>query len=557
MDGLIETASTACEWGSAYLLIFSENVGSLIYYSHLLPLIVSLVLGVFVLINNPKKLANQVLFFMTLMFSAWVYFDLILWASPSPEAVMFFWSSIVPIEMLIYASALYLIYIFVNGQKDISLAKKLSIAVFFIPILLFAHTPLNVVGLSPDCDEGAIEGPLIQFMYVVELLYIVWGGIVVARGYRKLADDAGKKQLLYIGIGTILFLMIFTAGNITLVFSLDPLYEQYKLFGMPIFTAFVAYTIVRFKTFNAKLVTAQALVAALAISVVSLLFIRSIENIRVITAITFVFVITLGAFLIKSVQKEIRQRQQLEELTKSLSVANEKLKSLDRLKTEFLSLAAHQLRSPLTAIKGYTSMLVDGSFGALDAKQKEMVDRVYQSSDHLAHVVEDLLNVSKIEQGGMQYEITQFDAERLLADLARDLSVNSEKKGILLSFAGTGEECVIHGDQEKLRQVFINLIDNGIKYTNEGGAIAVQLEKLPKRKKIRVSFIDNGVGIPKDIQETLFQKFNRGNGSKMNTGGSGLGLYLAKQIVEAHKGTIWVESEGDGKGSAFFVELPM
>ena len=553
MDIPTEAIGAACEWNSAYLLIFSENVGSLIYYSHLLPLIASLLLGIFVLINNPKRLVNQVLFFMTLMFSTWVYFDLILWASPSPEAVMFFWSSIVPIEMLIYASALYLVYLFANGQKDISLGTKLGIASFFVPILLFTHTPLNVVGLSPDCDEGAIEGPLIQFMYVVELIYIVWGAVVIARGYKKLKELHEKKQLLYIGIGTIVFLILFTAGNLTLVFSLDPLYEQYKLFGMPIFAAFVTYTIIRFKAFNSKLLTAQALVIALAIFVLSLLFIRSIENIRIITAITFAFVITLGAFLIKSVRKEIKQRELLEELTKSLSVANEKLKGLDKLKTEFLSLASHQLRSPLTSIKGYSSLLLDGSFGTMDEKQKETVDRIFQSSNHLAKVVEDLLNVSKIEQGGMQYVMADFDLSKTVEDLAKDLSIPAEKKGIAISFSGA-PGTMVRGDMEKLRQVFLNLIDNAIKYTPEKGTIAVTVSKAGAAARVEIK--DNGMGIPADIKETLFQKFNRGNGGKVNTGGSGLGLYLAKQIVEAHKGRVSAESEGEGKGSTFIVELP-
>ena len=113
--------SLTCEWYSSSLLIISDNVGPLIYYTHVLPLIVSFVLGIFVLLNNPRKLVNRTLFFITFSFSLWVYFDLILWASPNPEAVMFFWNSIVPVEMLMYASCLYFIYLFANKQEDISL----------------------------------------------------------------------------------------------------------------------------------------------------------------------------------------------------------------------------------------------------------------------------------------------------------------------------------------------------------------------------------------------------------------------------------------------------
>ncbi|HWA32133.1 MAG TPA: HAMP domain-containing sensor histidine kinase [Candidatus Paceibacterota bacterium] len=243
----------------------------------------------------------------------------------------------------------------------------------------------------------------------------------------------------------------------------------------------------------------------------------------------------------------------LEDSNLKLEDANEKLKSLDKLKTEFLSLASHQLRSPLTAINGYTSMLLAGDFGAVTDKQKEMIDRVFESGQHLTKVVNDLLNVSKIEQGGMQYTMAVFDMEKAAKDLATDLSVTAEKKGLKLTFETDGQGPYnVNGDMEKLRQVMLNLIDNSIKYTKEG-SIKVKLEK--KDGKIIWSVSDTGMGIPPEIMPTLFQKFSRGEGAKMNTSGSGLGLYLAKTIVEAHKGRVWAESAGSGKGSSFLMEL--
>src|SRR3989344_9490099 len=318
----------ACEWNSAFLLIFSENVGPLIYYSHLLPLIISLLVGGFVLLSDRKNLVNWALFFITLMFSAWVYFDLILWASPSPELVVFFWSSIVPVEMLIYAGCLYLVYLFANGKRDIPLKTKIMIAIFFIPIILFAHTKYNVLGLSPDCDEGAIEGPLIQYMYLVEIFFIGWITAVMIRGYRSLRDKQQQNQLLYIGIGTILFLLTFTAGNLTLVFSTGPLYEQYKLFGMPIFAAFVAYSVIRFRAFDVKVITAQVLVLALGVLVLSLAFFRSIENVRIVAVATFALVVILGYILVKNVRKEIEQREIIQKQEQELEVVNKQQENL-------------------------------------------------------------------------------------------------------------------------------------------------------------------------------------------------------------------------------------
>ncbi|MEI8130109.1 MAG: GAF domain-containing sensor histidine kinase [bacterium] len=239
----------------------------------------------------------------------------------------------------------------------------------------------------------------------------------------------------------------------------------------------------------------------------------------------------------------------------ALQDANEKLKSVDKLKTEFLSLAAHQLRSPLTAIRGYTSMLLDGSFGTVDTKQKEAINRVFESSSHLTKIVEDLLNVSKIEAGGMKYEMAPFDLEKPVHDLTTDLSITAEKKGLKLSFATDNKgPYTINGDMEKIRQVVLNVIDNAIKYTMQG-SISVLLARNEATKMVRIAVTDTGMGISAEEKEKLFQKFSRGEGGKTNTSGSGLGLYLAKQIAEAHGGEVVIDSPGAGKGSTFTIEL--
>ncbi len=244
--------------------------------------------------------------------------------------------------------------------------------------------------------------------------------------------------------------------------------------------------------------------------------------------------------------------KEIARLNGELGTANEKLKSLDKLKTEFLSLASHQLRSPLTAIKGYASMVLEGDFGKIDDKAHEAVDRIFQSSQNLTKVVEDLLNVSKIEQGGMQYEMAAFDLNAVVSDMVKDLSITAKKKGLDLALDSEPHQYIVNGDKEKIRQVVLNLIDNSIKYTKEG-SIKVALKK--NDNKVIFSVTDTGMGMTEETKNTLFQKFARGEGSKINTSGSGLGLYLAKEIVEAHKGRVWVKSPGPGKGSTFFIEL--
>jgi two-component system phosphate regulon sensor histidine kinase PhoR len=153
----------------------------------------------------------------------------------------------------------------------------------------------------------------------------------------------------------------------------------------------------------------------------------------------------------------------------------------------------------------------------------------------------------------MKYEMTSFDFSKIVKDEVEDLSIAAENKGLKLNFIqDENKSCIVNGDKEKIRQIIINFIDNSIKYTKEGN---IDISIINKDGKIIFSVKDTGVGMTPEIKSTLFHKFTRGDGARMNTSGSGLGLYLAKEIAIAHKGRVWVESEGLGKGSSFYLEL--
>ncbi len=247
-------------------------------------------------------------------------------------------------------------------------------------------------------------------------------------------------------------------------------------------------------------------------------------------------------------------------LYKALQDANQKLEEVDKRKTEFLSLASHQLRTPITAIKGYTSMFLEGSYGEVSEQQREPISRVFQSSLNLANVVEDLLDVAKIEQGGMKYVYQDVDLEQVTSALSKEFALTAKSKGLELKYENTGAvPCMVSADPVKFRQVILNLLDNSIKYTQQG------FVKLSIQKEITagsagmavVSISDSGMGMSPETKTKLFGKFARGEGTKVNAGGSGIGLYLVKELVEAHHGTVSADSEGVGKGSTFTVKIPL
>lgn len=548
-----------CPWEPAQYLIYSSNIPSLFYYSHIPAIIVALFLGIFILYKGNKSIVNIVLFSITILFSIWCIFDLILWATNNPSDTMFFWSLQVLIEPLIYATCIYLTFLFVKG-RDMIFSEKLLMTILITPFIIFLSNKLTLIGVNlSDCT--AIEGPIsLYYSYVYQIISVIIILEIFVSSYRKTTDSLRKKEIRYFIVGMIMFLLAFSWGNLIGSFTDNWTIAQGGLIGMPIFFGFLTYISVKFKTFNLKILGAQALVFVLGFLVLSMLFIRSLNYINIIIFFMLGFVIVLGYQLIKGVKTEVKQRERLEvlrlkleESNLKLEDANDKLKDLDRLKTEFLSLASHQLRSPLTAIKGYTSMVLEGDFGELNETAKEAIERVFQSTMNLTKVVEDLLNVSKIEQGGMKFVMEPFCLAEIARDMSKDLSISAEKKGLKLNFeSDKDEDCMVNGDKEKLRQVVLNLIDNSIKYTKEG-SVNVSVKRISE--KVVFSVKDTGMGMTPEIKATLFQKFSRGEGARMNTGGSGLGLYLAKEIMEAHKGTIDVDSEGMGKGSNFHFEL--
>lgn len=265
--------------------------------------------------------------------------------------------------------------------------------------------------------------------------------------------------------------------------------------------------------------------------------------------------IIIGLLLVKSINSEVKAREKIESLATDLEQANSHLKELDQQKSEFVSLASHQLRGPLTAIKGYASMLLDNDFGPIEGPVRDAVDKMYQSTQNLAVVVADYLDVSRIEQGRMKYDFSDFDMRELVETTITELRPNIERAKLTVSFDydSTGN-FMIHADQGKIRQVIGNLIDNSIKYTPKG-SIHVWLQK-KEEKKILLSISDTGVGIRPEILPRLFEKFTRApDASKTNILGTGLGLYVARKMVEAHDGKVWAESPGADKGSTFFIEL--
>ena len=231
-------------------------------------------------------------------------------------------------------------------------------------------------------------------------------------------------------------------------------------------------------------------------------------------------------------------------------------KIIERMKTEFVSLAAHQLRTPLSAIKWTLRMLLDGDLGKITEEQRGFIEKTYKSNERMISLINALLNVTRIEEGRYIYKPVFAQIENIVQFVINSFKEETGRKKIKLEFKKPRKKLPeVKVDVEKTRLAINNLLDNAIKYTPSGGKVTVSFKYT--KKAIKFSIKDTGVGIPKDQQERVFTKFFRGaNVMRMDTEGTGLGLFITKNIIEAHGGKIWFESE-ENKGTTFFFTLPV
>lgn len=247
--------------------------------------------------------------------------------------------------------------------------------------------------------------------------------------------------------------------------------------------------------------------------------------------------------------------EKMKSLTEKLESANKRLKEIDELKDEFVSIASHELRTPMTTIKSYLWLVLDRAKN-LDEKTRKDLQRAYDSTERTIVLVKDMLTVSRIEGRRLEINLNVFDLRELVKQVYEELKIKANEKQIKFIFDQISETLKIKADIDKIREVLQNLISNALKFTPEKGTVKISFRKT--RGTIETSISDTGMGISKNDLPKLFQKFSRlgGSLSKMaETPGTGLGLYIAKQIVSLHGGKILVKSK-EREGSTFTFSLP-
>ena len=246
---------------------------------------------------------------------------------------------------------------------------------------------------------------------------------------------------------------------------------------------------------------------------------------------------------------------QVREATRELRESNKKLKSLDEAKDEFISMASHQLRTPLTSVKGYLSMVLEGDAGKLNPTQHQLLEQAFASSQRMVYLISDFLNVSRLQTGKFTIERTPVILSSIVQQEVNQLKSTAESRNLTIEVNVPSNFPVLQLDEAKVRQAIMNFMDNAIFYSHPGGVIRVSLVKTAKDLALTVQ--DQGIGVPANERHHLFTKFYRAtNARTARPDGTGIGLFMAKKVVLAHGGSI-VFSSVEGKGSTFGFRLPL
>jgi len=514
--------------------------------------------GIFVYLKNRRGLQNKIFLFVGISFGIWT-FSYANWLSQNNYQDALFWSRMLNLgATLIPIFFLHWIITFLQlKKKPLLIFGYLLTAIF----AFFSFSSLYIKDVKPVSISQ--YWPQAGWLYTIFLIFCFIGFfgyafILLIKSRNLITERERKIQWNYIFWGSLISCI---GGSFNF-----PLMYGIKLFPIltlvTIFHPFLwAHGILKHQLFNVKVIATEFFLGLLIIILfINIFFYASILELsfKILIFITTAFIAIL---LMRSILQEVRTREEMEKLAGDLEIANERLKELDKAKSDFVSIASHQLRTPVTAIKGYSSMLLEGSFGEIPEKAKSATEKIFESSNRLVHLITDFLTLSRIERGKIEYDFQKTDLKAIVVSVMDEFKAANikDKKNLDLSLdIDEKEDYTLTIDQEKIRQVIYNIIENAMKYTPKG-FIKVSLYKTPDKSKVVLSVQDSGIGMNKESLGKIFRKFGQAgeNGKIETTSGVGLGLYVAKEIMKAHNGDILAESKGEGTGSTFYIELPV
>ncbi len=443
-----------------------------------------------------------------------------------------------------------------KNNKSLFIGFLLSI--FFI---FLSFSKFFIVGVKDRVDFGywPVQTGSFYFLFLLYFAFYVIYSVILLKIDSRKYDGVYQKQIQYVYYAA---LIGFAGGSTN--FLLDFNINTYSIgnYIVILYIIFISYAVFKHQLFDIKIIATELLVFTLWIILLMNVFFSFGSSDFLLSIIVLISIIIAGVLLIRSVIKEVKQKEKMEKMAKEIEKAyevekkaKEELEELDKIKNQFLAVTQHDMRTPLTSIIGYTDLLMNGTFGKQPKKTLEVADKIQQVAQNMKKKAESFLDTAQFKLGkGVLSLKSGVELQVILNEIISELKFKTEEKGIYLKSEEPDKNYIITADREKLKTSLFNIIDNAVKYTKEGG---VEIKLKTENEKVKIKIKDTGIGITSEKIKTLFEsKFERSEDAKKTAEGKGIGLYLAGQIIKLHNGKVWVESEGEGKGSTFYVELP-
>ena len=517
----------------------------------------SITIGVLFFIHGTKKLSNFLLLLVSVAIGGWSGSIALFYAEQGLTNFHGLFTILPYLFLEIFSFALlFFVLDFTQNRFSLLCRRNILFFSFFVIIsnILFLK-PNYIISLASTTDNF-IPGPF----YGLFILYIALNIFISCYLlFKKQTESAGIFKTI---LKSILTVLILASSGMLIVDIILPYcgINNLRILGPLLsFSAllFIGSRIFQYHFWDLRSFFTQLFVAIVSFILVAQAVLAKTTFEMIINTILLLLFLVLGYFLFLSVKNDTQIKNETEKLIKDLADANRKLKLLDKRKSEFVKTSAHHLKNPLTAIRGYASMLLDGSYEKdINKKSLEAIQKIFESSRRLIDLIDDFTDISNIESGKMEYVFENVDLKKLIQEILEEMDLAIKKSELKLSFdTDKMNEYVIYADSGKIWQVVSNLIDNAIKYAPKG-KVCLFLKKDKKQKKLIFSITDTGIGMSEETIKKLFEKFSRAKGvSNLYTEGLGLGLYVAKEVMKKHNAKIWAESQGEGKGSTFYMEF--
>lgn len=478
--------------------------------------------------------------------------------SLTPENASFWWRVAHVGAIFIPALFLHFVYEFLEIKRDSFLYAIYLLSAFFLVTDwvdgLFIDNMRFVFGeFYYDSPPGTFY-PLytaVFFGLTAYSHYLLW------RGYRETTDPLKKQRIKYFFTG---MLVSFSGGifNFFPVYGID-LYPALNL-AVCLYPVIISYAILKHSLFDIKFILAEGAILLLNLFLFINIFTSQGSGIFALNIALFISGALFSIMLLRGVHKDVSDREKIEDLVRRMEEGNEHLRLMEEQKTEFISIASHQLRTPLTIIKGYTSMLLDKTFGDIPNQALAAIEKLHVASGELVDLVEGLLTVSRIERGKVVLNFETVHFKDFIQNILIEMNEGARALALDLEFgAEDGKDFLVSLDKNKIRQAVRHILENAIRSTPPKGVIRVFVMEDSITLKVRLIVSDTGSGLNNSQIKEFFEQESEHRDEdeeEVKLGAPGLELYIAREIIEAHHGVFTLESLGAGTGTTVVVEIP-